>query len=85
MKNVLIAIAAMIAVTGCTTPEKTALVGSAAGAAIGGISSGTWGGAAVGAAAGAVGGYLIGKVVDRPGYCRYRDPRTGHEYVERCS
>jgi hypothetical protein len=84
MRNVLFAVAAMIAVTGCTTAEKTAVVGSAAGAAIGGIAGESWEGAAIGAAAGAVGGYLIGRVADRPGYCRYRDQYSGRVYVERC-
>jgi len=83
MRNVLFAIAATIAVTGCTTPERTAVVGGATGAAIGGIANG-WSGAATGAAIGTIGGYLLGKAVDRPGYCRYRDPHTGRTYEARC-
>jgi Glycine zipper len=83
MRNVLFAIAAMIAITGCTTAEKTATVGALGGAAIGGIAGGDIEGAAVGAAIGGVGGYLLGRVADRPGYCRYRD-RYGRVYIDRC-
>jgi hypothetical protein len=83
MRNVLFALAATLAITGCTTAEQTAVVGGAAGAAIGGIAGG-WEGAAIGAGAGAIGGYLLGRAADRPGYCRYRDRRTGRVYVDRC-
>jgi hypothetical protein len=84
MKNIIFALAATLAVAGCTTAERTATVGALGGAAIGGIAGGDVEGAAIGAAAGAVGGYLIGRAADRPGYCRYRDRRTGRVYVERC-
>lgn len=82
MRNMLFALAATVAIAGCTTAEQTATVGALGGAAIGGIAGG-WEGAAIGAAAGGVGGYLLGRVADRPGYCRYRD-RRGNVYVDRC-
>ena len=85
MRKVLISLVAVAALAGCTTAEQTAVGGAAVGAAVGGIATGRLEGAAVGAAAGAVGGYLLGKAVDRPGYCRYRDRRTGRVYVERCN
>lgn len=84
MKKMIIALVAAASLAGCTTAEKTAVGGAAVGAAIGGIASGTIEGAAVGAAAGAVGGYLLGRIADRPGYCRYRDRYSGRVYVDRC-
>lgn len=84
MRNVIIALAATLALAGCTTAEKTAVGGAAVGAAIGGIATGNLEGAAIGAAAGGVGGYLLGRAADRPGYCRYRDRHTGRVYLERC-
>jgi hypothetical protein len=83
MRKMVIALAAAGALAGCTTPEKTATVGALGGAAIGGIAGGDLGSAAIGAAAGAVGGYLLGRVADRPGYCRYRD-QYGRVYTARC-
>jgi len=78
MRKVIIALAATLALAGCTTAERTATVGAVAGGAIGAATSGTLGGAAVGAAAGAVGGYLIGRAIDgRPGWCERIDRRTG--------
>ncbi|QPC85722.1 hypothetical protein GA830_02475 [Mesorhizobium sp. NBSH29] len=84
MRNMIFALAATLAVAGCTTAEKTAVGGAAVGAAIGGIATGNLEGAAVGAAVGGVGGYLLGRAADRPGYCRYRDRYNGRVYVERC-
>jgi len=84
MRKVIIALAAVAALAGCTTAEKTAVGGAALGAAVGGIAAGSLEGAAVGAAVGGVGGYLVGRVADRPGYCQYRDRRTGRIYVDRC-
>lgn len=84
MRKTIIALAAVAALAGCTTAEQTAVGGAALGAAVGGIAGGSLEGAAVGAAVGGVGGYLLGRVADRPGYCRYRDRRSGRVYVERC-
>jgi Glycine zipper/Prokaryotic membrane lipoprotein lipid attachment site len=83
MKNIILALTATAFLAGCTTAEETAVVGGVAGAAIGGV-AGDGEGAAIGAGAGAIGGYLLGRAADRPGYCRYRDRRTGRVYVERC-
>jgi outer membrane lipoprotein SlyB len=85
MKKTIIALAAVAALAGCTTAEKTATVGALGGAAIGGIATGTGTGAIIGAAAGGLGGYIVGKAIDnRPGYCEYRDRRTGRTWIERC-
>jgi hypothetical protein len=78
MRKVIIALAATLALAGCTTAERTATVGAVGGAAIGAATGGTLGSAAVGAAAGAVGGYIIGRAIEgRPGWCERVDRRTG--------
>jgi hypothetical protein len=82
MKNVIFAVAAMIAVTGCTTAEQDATVGGLGGAAIGALATGDAGGAIVGGVVGAASGVLIGKAT-RTGWCRYRD-RSGRIYEARC-
>ena len=82
MKNVIFAVAAMIAVTGCTTAEQDATVGGGIGAAVGALATGDAGGAIVGGVVGAASGVLIGKAT-RTGWCRYRD-RYGRIYEARC-
>lgn len=83
MKRLILTLAAVAALAGCTNTEKGAVVGGLGGAAVGALVTGDAGGAAVGAAAGAIGGALIGAVADRPGYCRYRD-QYGRIYTARC-
>ncbi|TKT75331.1 glycine zipper domain-containing protein [Aquamicrobium sp. LC103] len=85
MKKVLLAVAAagMLAAAGCTTAEQTAVGGAAVGAGIGALATGKASGALAGAAIGGASGYLIGRVADRPGHCRYRD-QYGREYTARC-
>jgi hypothetical protein len=81
------ALAAPLAVTGCTTAEQTGVGGAAVGAAVGGLATGTTGGALGGALIGGAAGYLIGKAADHPGYCRYyRHDRYGRRivYERRC-
>lgn len=82
MRNILFAIAATVAVTGCTTAEQDAAVGGVGGAVIGGLVSGDAGGAIVGGVVGAASGVLLGKAT-RTGWCRYRD-RHGRIYEARC-
>lgn len=84
MKKFVFALAAVAVLAGCTTAEKSAVGGAAIGAAVGGIASGTIEGAAIGAAVGGAGGYLIGRVADRPGYCKYRERHSRRTYVDRC-
>lgn len=83
MRKTFLALAVTGMLAGCTTAEKSAVVGAAAGAAIGGIATGTGAGAAIGAGIGGATGYLIGRVADRPGYCRYRTP-DGRIYTAKC-
>lgn len=73
-------VAAVAAMSGCTTTEKDLSVGTAAGAVIGGIAGGGRG-ALIGAGAGALGGLLVRNL--RNGYCEYRD-RNGRIYTARC-
>lgn len=80
MRKMIIALAAVAALTGCSTTERDIGVGTAAGAVIGGIAGGGKG-AAIGAVAGAVGGVLVRNL--RNGYCQYRD-RNGRIYTARC-
>jgi uncharacterized membrane protein len=82
MKNSLIVLAALAALTACSQTEKTAAIGAASGAVIGGLVSNDWRGAAIGAAAGGVGGAAVGSMNERR-ECEYRD-RYGRRYYERC-
>lgn len=82
---VVLALAAALVLSACTTTErragKGALAGAAGGAIIGGIAGGGRG-AAIGAAAGAATGALIGAATS-PGDCRYRR-RDGSIYIAPC-
>ncbi len=82
MRKLIVTLAAVVALAGCTNAEKGAVVGGLGGAAVGGLVTGDTAGAAVGGLIGAAGGYLIGKTAD--GRCRYRDPDTGEVYIDRC-
>ncbi len=78
-----IALAGMLAVTGCNTVDRdNAVIGGAAGAAIGGIGTGTLEGAAVGAAVGAGAGVLLGRILNTD-RCWYKN-RRGVRYIGRC-
>lgn len=81
MRKMIVALAAIIALSGCTTTERDVTVGTAAGAIIGGIADGGTG-ALIGAGAGALGGLLVRNL--RNGYCEYRD-RRGRIYTARCN
>ena len=82
MRKTILAVAAVMALAGCTTAEQDAAVGGLAGAGIGALATGDAGGALVGGAIGAVSGVLIGKAT-REGWCRYRDSH-GRIYEARC-
>ena len=81
MRKTIFAVAAMMALAGCTTAETDATVGGLAGAGIGAAVGGTEG-AIIGGVVGAASGVLIGKAT-RTGWCRYRD-RYGLIYEARC-
>ncbi len=80
MRMFIIALGAVIALSGCTTTEKDLSIGTGAGAIIGGIAGGGKG-ALIGAGVGAVGGLLVRNL--RNGKCEYRNSR-GQIYVARC-
>lgn len=82
MKKIILAIAAVVAVSGCTTTERDIGTGAAVGAVTGAAVSGNTQGAVVGATVGAASGLLVRNL--RNGYCQYRNPRTGHLYTARC-
>ncbi|WP_378942456.1 YMGG-like glycine zipper-containing protein [Mesorhizobium sp. ANAO-SY3R2] len=82
MRKIILAIAAVAAVSACTTTERDVGTGAAVGAATGAAVHGTAEGAMVGAAVGATTGLLVRNL--RNGYCQYRNPRTGHIYTARC-
>lgn len=82
MKAVVFAMAATMALAGCTTAEQDVAVGTAIGATAGAIIGGNVEGALIGGAAGALAGYLVTR--QRDGRCLYRDRRTGERYVTRC-
>ncbi|HWK66663.1 MAG TPA: YMGG-like glycine zipper-containing protein [Rhizobiaceae bacterium] len=81
MRKMNVALAAVVALSGCTSTERDVGVGTAAGAIIGGIADGGRG-ALIGAGAGALGGLLVRNL--RNGYCQYRD-RHGRIYTARCN
>lgn len=81
MRKMIVALAAVVALSGCTSTERDVGVGTAAGAIIGGIADGGRG-ALIGAGAGALGGLLVRNL--RNGYCQYRD-RHGRIYTARCN
>ena len=80
MRKMIVALVAVVALSGCTTTEKDVSVGALAGAAIGGIAGGGEG-ALIGAAAGGLGGVLVRNL--RNGNCQYRNSR-GQIYTARC-
>lgn len=83
MKRLLIVLAALTALSACTTTERDAFTGGAIGTVVGAaVTNGRPGGLLVGAAVGALSGVLIGKHIRR-GECVYRDHR-GRRYIERC-
>jgi hypothetical protein len=82
MRKTVVSLLAVLALAGCTTAEKDAVVGGAAGALVGGLVTGDAGGALVGGAVGAAGAVLIGQA-SRKGWCVYRDGR-GRLYEARC-
>lgn len=82
MKKIAIALAAMVALAGCTTAENDAALGGVAGNVVGGVVTGDAGGAVVGAVVGAAGGVLLGAAT-RKGECRYRD-KKGKIYISDC-
>lgn len=80
MRKLMMTVATVAALAGCTTTERDVAVGTAAGAIVGGIADGGEG-ALIGAGAGALGGLLVRNL--RNGYCQYRD-RNGRIYTARC-
>ena len=82
MKKLIVALAAVVALAGCSTAEKDAAMGGVGGAIVGGLITGDAGGALVGGAIGAAGTVLVGQATRR-GWCVYRDSR-GRLYEARC-
>ena len=80
MRKVIIAMVAVVAISGCSTTEQDVGVGTGVGAVAGGLIGGGKG-ALIGAAVGAGSGLLVRNL--RNGYCQYRDNR-GHLYTARC-
>ncbi|MBN9066483.1 MAG: hypothetical protein J0H60_08420 [Rhizobiales bacterium] len=85
MKKLAFAIVVAASLTGCTSMERGAALGTAGGAAVGMAAGGGSNArnAFVGGAAGAVVGALIGKAAEHPGYCLYQD-RNGRVFEARC-
>jgi hypothetical protein len=77
----IIAMVAVVAVSGCTSTEQDVAGGTLIGAGIGGLVGGGKG-ALIGAAVGAGSGLLVRRLQN--GYCQYRDHR-GRIYTARCN
>lgn len=82
MRKTLIALAATMAIAGCTTAEKDATTGGLLGAGTAALLTDDAGTIVAAGVGGAVAGVLIGDATRR-GYCRYRD-RDGSIYEARC-
>ena len=85
MKKILVLVAVVLSIAGCSQTERGAAIGGLGGAAVGAAVASpgnTAEGALVGGAVGAVAGALIGRASE-PGDCYYRD-RYGRRYVDRC-
>lgn len=80
MKKVILALAAVVAISGCTTTERDVATGAGVGAVAGALIGGGRG-AVIGTAVGAASGLLVRNL--RNGYCEYRNSR-GHIYTARC-
>ncbi|MBX3598778.1 MAG: glycine zipper 2TM domain-containing protein [Rhizobiaceae bacterium] len=89
MKKLMLGLALIIPLAGCTNAEKGAVIGGLGGAALGTAAGGNdTRNALIGGAVGAVAGALVGKAMDangnpRDGWCRYRD-EYGRIYEARC-
>jgi hypothetical protein len=83
MRKLVIALAAMAALAGCTSTERAAGTGAVIGAATGALVSGDVGGAVVGGVVGAAAGVVVERVANSSRDCVYRD-RYGRRYVDRC-
>ncbi|TPJ65187.1 YMGG-like glycine zipper-containing protein [Mesorhizobium sp. B2-7-1] len=81
MRKIIIAMVAVVAVSGCTTTEQDVVGGGLIGAGVGGLVGGGKG-ALIGAAVGAGSGLLVRNL--RNGYCVYRH-RDGTTYRARCN
>ena len=81
MRKLIIAMVAVVAVSGCSTTEQDVGVGTLVGAGVGGLVGGGKG-ALIGAAVGAGSGLLVRNL--RNGYCQYRD-HHGRIYTARCN
>jgi hypothetical protein len=82
MRNLILAVATVVALAGCSQTERGAVIGGLGGAAVGGAVSGDVEGALIGGAVGAAAGALIGRA-NEPGRCYYRDSR-GRRYIAQC-
>lgn len=78
-RNLTVALVAAVALTACTTGEKT-LTGTGVGAAAGGLLTGSVGGAVAGALIGGFGTFLV-ETAD--GQCQYRNSK-GQVYTTKC-
>ncbi|MDG4851407.1 MULTISPECIES: YMGG-like glycine zipper-containing protein [unclassified Mesorhizobium] len=81
MRKMIIAMVAVVAVSGCTTTEQDVVGGGLIGAGVGGLVGGGRG-ALIGAAVGAGSGLLVRNL--RNGQCVYRY-RNGTTYTARCN
>ncbi len=85
MKKFILALALVVPLAACSSTEKGAVGGGLIGAAVGAaVNDNPVEGAIVGGAIGAAAGAVLGRVTDRPGYCQYRDRRTGEVYEAEC-
>lgn len=83
MRNMMIALATVAALAGCSQTERGAAIGGLGGAAVGAAVAGDpVEGAVIGGAVGAVAGALIGRA-NEPGKCYYRG-RNGRRYIDDC-
>lgn len=83
MKQIVLIVAAALALSACSSTEKGAAVGAIAGAGVGAATTGSVAGAGVGALVGGAAGAVIGKVAGTENQCYYRDA-AGNTYRAQC-
>ncbi len=84
MLRIVALVLSLFMLAACTNAERGAVAGAAIGGGGAALAGANTGGIVLGTAGGAVVGGLIGRSVDRRGYCRYRDG-NGATYEAPCS
>ena len=83
LSSIVLSLAMLAGVSGCTTTQQGATAGVVGGALVGQAIGHSTEATLIGAAVGGVTGALIGESMKNKGYCRYKDP-NGTIYEAKC-